>query len=318
MNKIKQLKKEFLDYQNQEKNRTEKTIENYNLYLDKFLNWYDKDNPKQITKKTAQRYKQWLSGYTDKHGEKIKINTQNYHLIALRSFLRYLCKLDINTLDPSEIKLKEIPDKKISFLDKKDIEHLLESPKIKKEESKLKQKRSLRDKAILALLVSNGLKVSQLSQTKKKDVSNQTLKISDPHSKQVVLPKNTKDRIKKYLSPRSDSNPYLFISHDNRTNSTNSTKYKGISPRSVQRLVKKYSKAIGISVQVTPNVLRNSCILHLLAIVDDIPAAQRYLGHKTITTTRHYKHLANRKLDRSQSIFDDKYGDIVDKIIKNS
>ncbi|MFB6225843.1 MAG: tyrosine-type recombinase/integrase [Candidatus Paceibacteria bacterium] len=316
MSKITKLKQEFLQYQRDEKGRTKKTIKNYDLYLERFIDWFNQSRPSKITQETASQYKQWLSNYRDEYGEKIKPNTQNYHLIALRSFLRYLKELEINTISPSKIELNDIPDKEMVFLDKKDIKHLLKSPKLKKEDSKTKQKRKLRDKAILELLISNGLKVSQLQKIKKENISGKTFHPPNHQANKLPLSANTKDKIEDYLSSRSDSNPYLFISHDNRSESKNSPEFKGISPRSVQRLVKKHAKSIGLSMQATPNVLRNSCILHLLSIIDNLTSAQRYLNHKTITTTRHYKHLAGKKIDQDQSIFNDMYKDIVDKIAK--
>ncbi len=168
---------EFLEHLEIEKNRSDKTIRNYDFYISRFLGWYGKEkNAKTITGDVIRSYRLWLNRLQDVHGEALKKNTQNYHLIALRSFLKYLAKRDIISLPAEKIELMKMPDREVSFLEGSDLDRLLEAPlkgigtaKLSPEDKKVAGTVliKLRDKAILELLFSSGLRVSELVKLKK-------------------------------------------------------------------------------------------------------------------------------------------------------
>ncbi len=296
--------KEFLEYLEIEKNRSDKTLRNYAFYLQRFLNWLGKNkNPSNITAEKVRKYRLWLNRLTDVHGDPLKKNTQNYHLIALRSFLKYLAKRDIQTLTAEKIELMKMPDRDISFLEGSDLNRLLEVPlqinpdKDEKTPNLIKY----RDKSLLELLFSTGLRVSELVALK---IDNLNLKKDEftimgkgKKIRIVFLSDQAKYWLKKYLETRKDINPYLFISHDKRTgNREKNQQDESLTPRSVQRLVQKYARAAGITKPVTPHTLRHSYATDLLQNGADIRSVQTMLGHSSITTTQIYTHITDKEL----------------------
>ncbi|HTK05314.1 MAG TPA: tyrosine-type recombinase/integrase, partial [Candidatus Eisenbacteria bacterium] len=153
---------DFLTYLEVERNRSERTVKNYDFYLRRFFKWSQDPAPEKITLDLVRKYRVWLNRYKDDHGKGMKKNTQNYHLIALRSFLKYLSKRDVQTLAPEKIELARMPERSVEFLDAPELERLLEAPLAagKGEGQSLLQ---LRDKAILEMLFSTGLRVSELA-----------------------------------------------------------------------------------------------------------------------------------------------------------
>src|SRR3972149_7461215 len=159
MSSLANLKKEFLEYLEIEKNRSHATLQNYNFYLQRFINWVKLkkiSDAEKITLPLIRHYRLWLNRLTDKNNETLKKNTQNYHLIALRSFLKYLAKRDIKTLAPEKIELAKMPERQVEFLEGDDLQRLLDAP-LKSQRPAIIQKR---DKAILETLFSTGLRVS--------------------------------------------------------------------------------------------------------------------------------------------------------------
>jgi len=296
--------KEFLEYLEIEKNRSDKTLRNYAFYLQRFLDWLGKNKkPASLTAEKVRKYRLWLNRLADVHGEPLKKNTQNYHLIALRSFLKYLAKRDVTTLAAEKIELMKMPDRDISFLEGSDLNRLMEAPlqvNIDKDE-KTPNLIKYRDKALLELLFSTGLRVSELTTLKidnlnlKKDEF--TVKGKGKKSRIVFLSDQAKYWLKKYLEARKDMNPHLFISHDKRTgNRKKEQKDEPLTPRSVQRLVQKYARAAGITKPVTPHTLRHSYATDLLQNGADIRSVQTMLGHSSITTTQIYTHITDKEL----------------------
>lgn len=319
--------REFLEYLEIEKNRSDKTIQNYDFYLSRFLDWFGiNKKPEKITAEDVRQFRLWLNRLADVHGEPLKKNTQNYHLIALRSFLKYLAKRDIETLAPEKIELMKMPDREVSFLEGGDLSRLLEAPfanlniKTKGNTEKQVDTKTLiafRDKAILEMLFSTGLRVSELVKLKKDSLNLQkeefTVTGKGRKSRVVFLSDQAKYWLKKYLEVRRDMNPYLFISHDKRTLHSHSVravqsdkkKEKGkkmetadepLTPRSVQRLVQKYARQAGITKEVTPHTLRHSYATDLLQNGADIRSVQTMLGHSSITTTQIYTHITDKEL----------------------
>lgn len=321
---------EFLEYLEIEKNRSPKTILNYDFYLHRFLNWFGANKtPEKITGDDVRRYRLWLNRLEDIHNDPLKKNTQNYHLISLRSFLKYLAKRDIKTLASEKIELMKMPDRNVSFLENSDVERLLEAPLLvrekqntlrhaqgKNESEKNHQKSELikyRDKAILEMLFATGLRVSELTKQKKDNINLKrdefTVTGKGSKNRVVFLSEQAKYWLKKYFELRTDFNPYLFVSHDEKSKIKKITlvpnKNRGenkkieenpLTPRSVERIVQKYAKAAGITKPVTPHTLRHSFATDLLQNGADIRSVQTMLGHSSITTTQIYTHITDKEL----------------------
>lgn len=298
---IKKYITDFLEHLEIEKNRSRNTLQNYDFYLRRFLEWLGKDvNPTAITAEAVRQYRLWLNRLTDVHGDPLKKNTQNYHLIALRSFLKYLAKRDVKTLPPEKIELMKIPDREVSFLEGSEINRLLEAPLVIQQSKKAKGQESdlikYRDKATLEMLFSTGLRVSELANLLRNQVNvgkdEFTVTGKGGKSRVVFLSEQARYWLKKYLDARVDVNRHLFVSHaKNQTGDE-----QPLTDRSIQRLVQKYARAAGITKPVTPHTLRHSYATDLLQNGADIRSVQTMLGHSSITTTQIYTHITDREL----------------------
>ncbi|PIR74832.1 MAG: hypothetical protein COU35_00390 [Candidatus Magasanikbacteria bacterium CG10_big_fil_rev_8_21_14_0_10_47_10] len=304
---------EFLEYLEVERNRSQKTIQNYDFYLHRFLEWFGENkSPQSLTAEDIRKFRLWLNRLIDVHGEPLKANTQNYHLIALRSFLKYLAKRDVKTVTAEKIELMKMPDRDVSFLEGSDLERLLNAPvEGVHVEQKIKQGKAgtallmlVRDKAILELLFSTGMRVSELAKLKKDDINLEkdefTVRGKGSKTRVVFISEQARYWLKQYLKIRTDMNPYLFISHDKRSKSErisgNNDKEQPLTPRSIQRTIKKWSKVAGITKPVTPHTLRHSYATDLLQNGADIRSVQGMLGHSSITTTQIYTHITDKEL----------------------
>jgi site-specific recombinase XerD len=295
--KLEQLTKEFLEYLEIEKGRSQKTVENYQFYLKRFFSWAKIKEPNQIEQDLVRNYRLWLNRLKDQAGQPLKKNTQNYHLIALRTFLKYLAKRDIKTLAPEKIELAKMPDRQIEFLEGSDLENFLEGP-FKIEQPEIIK---FRDKAILETLFSTGLRVSELANLKKGDINLNkeefTVRGKGSKLRVVFLSNQAKHWLKKYLDVRKDMSGYLFTNHDKASLKRSKNKDdKGLTPRSVQRIVEKYAKIAGITKKITPHVLRHSFATDLLQNGADIRSVQAMLGHSSITTTQIYTPITDKQL----------------------
>ena len=308
MKSLKDYLTDFLEYLEIEKDRSQLTVRNYDFYLRRFVGWLgDKKKPEDIEAEEVRQYRLWLNRLADVHGEPLKKNTQNYHLIALRSFLKYLSKRDIKTLAPEKIELMRMPDREVCFLEGSDLNRLLEAPIEMCEITKNEELIKYRDKAILELLFSTGLRVSELAKLKKDNVNLKkeefTVMGKGRKSRVVFLSEQARYWLQKYLEKRADPNPYLFISHDKRTLKHKNIKTlkqddgeQPLTPRSIQRLVQKYARAAGITKPITPHTLRHSFATDLLQNGADIKSVQTMLGHSSITTTQIYTHITDKEL----------------------
>jgi site-specific recombinase XerD len=292
---------DFLEYLEVERNRSQKTIQNYDFYLKRFCEWFGtQKKPSSLQAEDVRKYRLWLNRLVDVHGEPLKKNTQNYHLIALRSFLKYLAKRDINTLAPEKIELMKMPDREVSFLDRSDLERLLAAPFewLSHEHEGGDRIALLRDKSILEMLFSTGMRVSELASLKigAVNLKRDEFTISGKGRKRRVVFVSEQARywLKKYLDARKDVNPHMFVSHDKR--SGHSADDAPLTPRSVQRIIKKWAKAAGITKSVTPHTLRHSYATDLLQNGADIRSVQTMLGHSSITTTQIYTHITDKEL----------------------
>ncbi|MDD4996446.1 MAG: tyrosine-type recombinase/integrase [Patescibacteria group bacterium] len=305
---LKNLITEFLEYLEIEKGSSQLTVRNYNLYLKRFLKQSQIDSPEQITAEAVRKYRLWLSRLKNPRGGNLSSSTLNYHLIALRVFLKYLAKRDIKVLSPEKIDLAKIRERQISFLEGNDLEKLLAAPFQIKQEDIIK----LRDKAILELLFSTGLRVSELANLKKEDINLKKSEFSvrgkGGHWRVVFLSNQALYWLKKYLESRTDVGSHLFIRYDRAAEGAEKSvgknaEEKGLTPRSIQRLVKKYSKVAGLTKRITTHSLRHSFATDLLSGGADLRAVQEMLGHKNITTTQIYTHVTDQHLKEVYQAF---------------
>ncbi len=293
MSVINSLITNYLEYLEIEKNRSKKTIENYDRYLKRFINWSKIEKPDMINLETVRKYRIFLNRFQNKKKETLKKNTQNYHLIALRSFLKYLAKRDIKTLAAEKIELGKTSVRQVEFLEPDELSRLLEA-------SSKGDLIGLRDRAILELFFSTGLRVSELSELNRKNINLKkdefTVRGKGDKLRIVFLSEQAKSALKNYLDKRIDLDKTLFIRIDRAQKNKNDQESFRLTPRSIQRIVKKYALAAGITKKVTPHTIRHSYATDLLAAGADIRSVQTMLGHSSITTTQIYTHITDKKL----------------------
>ena len=294
----------FLEYLEVERGLSSATISNYAFYLHRFADFAEQTgvtSATKITQELVHHYRLWLNRLSNVQGGNLKKNTQNYHLIAVRSFLKYLVKVNIKSLEPEKIELAKQQPRQVEFLEGTDLARMLDAP-LQIEQSEIIKKR---DKAILELFFSTGLRVSELCKLKienvnlKKDrrpggTSEFTVRGKGAKLRVVFLSEDAKHWLDEYLKLRHDINPYLFISHDKAVGGRD--EQVSLSPRSVQRLVQKYAKVAGITKPITPHTLRHSYATDLLISGADIRSVQAMLGHASITTTQIYTHITDQQL----------------------
>jgi site-specific recombinase XerD len=298
---IKDLKQQFLEYVEIEKGRSVKTVRNYDLYLNRFLEFSKLKNAEDITESVMRNYRLWLNRQVNRNNRKtadpLKKKTQNYHLIALRAFLKYLAKRGVKTLSPEYIELAKVGERHLDLISHDELKRLLKAP----QGTDLKV---LRDKAILELLFSTGLRVSELcSLSRDIDLRADEFPIRGKGEKirLVFLSPEAKEAIKKYLDKRTDIEDALFVKIDQREKE----KSEGMSltPRSVERIVKHYAIKAGISKKVTPHVIRHCFATDLLSNGADLRSVQMLLGHANIGTTQVYTHVTDTQLKKIHKEF---------------
>lgn len=303
-NPLQKLKQDFLEYLEIEKNRSQATIKNYDFYLQRFIKWAEISKPTEITQQKVKEFRLHLNRVVNQKKQPLKKSTQNYHIIALRSFLKYLAKHDVKTLAAEKIELAKVSERQVEFLEGDDLDRILQSP-LKVEEPAIIKKR---DKAILELFFSTGLRVSELANLKKDQINLKkdefTIRGKGDKLRIVFLSDSSKHWINQYLNARKDISMSLFVRHDRAAAKAETT--EAITPRSIQRLIKKYAKAAGITKNVTPHTLRHSFATDLLMNGADIRSVQSMLGHVSITTTQIYTHITNKQLRDVHKNFHDK------------
>jgi len=297
MDKIKNLKTEFLEYLEIEKNRSQLTIRNYDHYLDRFLDWAMIKSPEDITSDLVRKFRLYLNRCKDNKEKGLKKATQDYYIIALRGFLKYLAKQDIETLASEKVELGKTQEREVEFLEANEIGRLLESVKSK-------DICSLRDRAILELLFSTGLRVSEIASLNKENINLKSGEFSvrgkGGKIRLVFISDSAKNAILNYIKKRKDIDPALFIHFKKGSGGYNNKNKADLSlrltPRSIQRIVKKYAVKAGIVKKVTPHTLRHSFATDLLMNGADIRSVQSMLGHSSITTTQIYTHITDKHL----------------------
>ncbi len=296
MNKdLKELIRQFLEHLEVERGRSLKTIENYERYLNTFLKFSKINKPSDITDDLLRSFRLWLNRrpngkFDEGRAETLKRKTQNYYLIALRAFLKYLAKIEVKSLPPDRIDLAKISERSIDLISSDELKRLMESPR------KNNDIASLRDSAILELLFSTGLRVSELcSLNRDIDLDSDELSVrgKGDRIRMVFLSDNAKDSVKEYLSKRGDADEALFIQHRKNTSKHSNLR---LSVRSIERIVRKYAIIAGISKKVTPHIIRHSFATDLLRNGADLRSVQALLGHANIGTTQIYTHVTDAHL----------------------
>jgi len=304
-NKMRSLCRDFLQHLEIEKNCSPLTVRNYQHYLQRFFNWVNKhkksDIPiEKIDLKLIREYRQYLSRLVNSQGKTLKRVTQGYHVIALRSFLKWLIKNDYHVLSPEKIDLPKTTSRSLKFLDAEQIERLLNQPT-------LSTPPGLRDKAMLEMLFSTGLRVSELVGLNRDQVD---LKRGEfgvigkgGRARVVFLSKRAAEWIQRYLRSRDDHWPPMFIRYSGKIAESDKGESMRLTARSVQRLIKKYTKKAKLAVAATTHTLRHSFATDLLIHGADLRSVQELLGHKNIATTQIYTHVTDLHLKRIHQKF---------------
>ncbi len=295
---IYELINDFLEHLEVEAGRSKKTVENYRLYLERFVeialdvSGRNEIRPQDITKELLRKYRIKLNRYgSDSGSEDLKTITQAYHLIALRGFLKYLARRDIKSLDPSLVDLPHVIRKQVTFLHYDEVEDMLEQIDTSTESG-------LRDRAIIELLYSGGLRVSELVGLNRDSINleRREFMVRGKGSKDrpIFISQSAADRVRDYLDARTDSLPALFLNNSrNLQVADTSGNYRRMTTRSVERIVEKYARLAGITKHVSPHTLRHSFATDLLMNGADIRAVQSMLGHADISTTQIYTHVTD-------------------------
>lgn len=295
------LKREFLEYTEIEKGRSLKTVENYDRYLTRFLTYSKATSPSDITDSMLREYRLWLNrqttGHKSPHSETLTKKTQNYYLIALRAFLKYLAKRNVQSVSPEIIELAKVGERSLDLITPTELSRLLST-------AKGPELKDLRDKAIMELLFSTGLRVSELANlTVDTDFDSGEISVRGKGSKVrvVFISPEAKEVVRKYLKARKDVEEAFFVQI------TQGGKVKGpLGRRSIERAIKDRAIQAGISKKVTPHVLRHMFATDLLSNGADLRSVQMLLGHANIATTQIYTHVTNKQLRETHQKFHSK------------
>jgi site-specific recombinase XerD len=290
-----ELKLQFLEHLEIERNVSQLTIRNYSHYLDRFLAFLNTrypgmTDPSVVDDDAIRNYRLFLSRYVDEHAVPLKKVTQGYHIIALRSFLKFLSRRHIKSVAPESLDIPKGESRSLSFLDREQMERLLSAPD------------NNRDKAMLELLFSTGLRVSELVKLDRDDINFERKEFGiigkGGRSRVVFLSESSIYWIQKYLEERMDTDKALFI----RTSGRKDADLR-LTVRTVQRVVEKYVQAAGLPVKITPHGIRHTFATDLLSAGADLRAIQEMLGHKSVATTQIYTHITNPQLKNIHSKF---------------
>ncbi|MFZ1360923.1 MAG: site-specific tyrosine recombinase/integron integrase [Candidatus Saccharimonadales bacterium] len=284
---------EYIESLEVEGGRSARTTQNYQLYLDRFIEFTGDIEVGSITQEIVRKYRLWLNRYENINGETLALITQSYHLIALRGFLTYLSRRDIPSLSPEKIILPKVFRQQVTFLHYDEVERLLQKIPLSTETG-------LRDRAIVELLFSSGLRVSELVNLNRDHINTNRREFmvrgKGQKDRPVFIGKAAAVRVNDYLATRSDSLSPLFISYSRNVTPATSGDYRRLTARSIQRIVSTYTRLAGITKHVSPHTLRHSYATDLLMNGADIRSVQSMLGHSNISTTQVYTHVTDEHL----------------------
>ncbi|HVV14799.1 MAG TPA: site-specific tyrosine recombinase/integron integrase [Candidatus Paceibacterota bacterium] len=285
---LSKLKTEFLEYLEIEKGRSVKTVENYDRYLNRFLAFSKVSSPSGITERGVREFRLHLNRQDGTSGT-MKHKTQNYYMISLRAFLKFLRKRDIESLNPEKIELAKVGARDLDLISSDELNRLIQGPKGD-------SLTALRDRAIMELFFSTGLRVSELvGLNRDLDLSRDEFSVRGKGEKVrvVFLSPAAKRAIKAYLDKRGDIDDALFVQMGK---ASKNAKQLRLTPRSIERMIKQYATKAGITRKVTPHVIRHSFATDLLESGADIRSVQALLGHANIATTQVYTHITDKHL----------------------
>lgn len=287
------VKTDFLEYLEIEQNRSQKTIANYDHYLTRLIDFAGDITVDEITPELIRKWRLWLNRLGTNTSDELGKNTLNYHLIALRSFLKFCAKRNLTVTSSEKIELARVKRNQVTFLSPEELNNLFAQPDIN-------TLQGLRDRAILELLFSSGLRVSELTNLDRDHINLKRREF-------MVRGKGQKDRpvfisqdaalwIQKYLDKRTDTTRPLFIRYSGKKEVDLSGNFHRLTPRSIQRMVSRYALLAGITKKVSPHTLRHSFATDLLMNGADLRSVQAMLGHSNIATTQIYTHVTDPHL----------------------
>lgn len=286
---------EFLQSLEIENGRSRYTTRNYELYLSRVTEFGGEElKPEDITPEWLRQYRLWLNRYMTDRKKGLSVTTQNYHLIAFRGFLKYLSKRGIKSLDPTLVELPRTHRPQVTFLHVDEIDRILA-------EIPLDSETGLRDRAILELLFSSGLRVSELINLNRDHINLERREFmvrgKGQKDRPVFISDQAAEAISDYLAERHDKLPALFLNNSrNRPDADMKNDERRLTSRSVERIVNKYVRLAGITKHVTPHTLRHSFATDLLMNGADLRSVQSMLGHSDISTTQIYTHVTDPHL----------------------
>lgn len=284
---------DYIEHLEVEGGRSAKTAENYKLYLERFVEFTNDITVNRISSEIVRKYRLWLNRYKNDHEDELATVTQSYHLIALRGFLGYLSKRDIDSLSPEKIELPKITRKQVTFLHYDEVSRMLDAIPLDDEVG-------LRDRAIVELLFSSGLRVSELVNLNRDHVNTKRREFmvrgKGQKDRPVFIGESAAMRVDDYVKSRLDNLPPLFLSYSRNNTVSNSGDYRRLTARSIQRLITKYARLAGITKHVSPHTMRHSFATDLLMNGADLRSVQSMLGHSNISTTQVYTHVTDEHL----------------------
>ncbi len=286
-------KTDFLEYLEIEQNRSQKTIANYDHYLSRLSDFAGDIKVSDIDSELIRKWRLWLNRLGTNTSDELGKLTLNYHLIALRSFLKFCAKRNIPVMAVDKIELARTKRKQVTFLNEEELARLFDQPD-------LTTVGGLRDRAILELLFSSGLRVSELVGLDREHINLKRREF-------MVRGKGQKDRpifistdaaqwVEAYLRKREDNTRPLFIRYSGTKRVDRSGNFHRLTARSIQRLVAQYALLAGITKHVSPHTLRHSFATDLLMNGADLRSVQAMLGHSNISTTQIYTHVTDPHL----------------------
>lgn len=290
---IGELKQDFIESLEVEGGRSARTAANYDHYLERFIEFAGFIAVDKITPEMIRKFRLWLNRYKNDNDGELSLITQSYHLIALRGFLRYLSKRDIPSLSPEKIELPKTSRKQVTFLYYDEIQRMIDVIDTSEEQG-------LRDRAIVELLFSSGLRVSELVNLNRDHINAERREFmvrgKGQKDRPIFISQTAAEFIREYLQMRLDNLPPLFLTYSKNTQTTTSGDYRRLSARSIQRMVSKYARLAGITKHVSPHTMRHSYATDLLMNGADLRSVQSMLGHSNISTTQIYTHVTDQHL----------------------
>jgi len=290
---------DYLEHLEVERNVSRLTIRNYRHYLARFNDWFEAGgyhDLKELDSQVVRKYRVYLARYVDDQGRTLSKKTQGYYIIALRSWLKWLIRQDCEVINPEKIDLPKTESHSMNFLNLTQITALLSQPQ-------LSSKTGLRDKALLEVLFSTGLRVSELVSLNRDqiDLERQEFGVigKGRRPRVVFLSDQAKTWLERWLNSREDNWRPVFIRFSGQKPDLLADGEKmRLSTRSVQRLVDKYCRKAHLPVKISPHGVRHSFATDLLSNGAGLRDVQEMLGHKSIATTQIYTHVTRPQLKK--------------------